>query len=79
MYSWFIDLYFPCTGYNPFKTLPLFKHEMFIACPTPLVARAGEEGRRKKPPPEAAKKEEMYPNSSQPPPLLGSCVLQYSF
>ena len=26
MYSWFIDLYVPCTGYNLFKTLPIFMH-----------------------------------------------------
>jgi hypothetical protein len=26
MYSQFIDLYFPCTGYNLFKTLPIFMH-----------------------------------------------------
>jgi hypothetical protein len=24
MYSWFIDLYVPCTGYNLYKTLPIF-------------------------------------------------------
>ena len=24
MYSWFMDLYFPCTGYNLYKTLPIF-------------------------------------------------------
>ena len=27
MYSWFIDLYVPCTGDNPFKTLPIFMHD----------------------------------------------------
>jgi hypothetical protein len=26
LYSWFIDLYVPCTGYNLYKTLPIFMH-----------------------------------------------------
>ena len=31
MYSWFIDLYVPCTVYNPYKTLPIFMHECLDA------------------------------------------------
>ena len=28
MYSWFIDLYFPCTGYNP-----IFMHTFYFEAP----------------------------------------------